>query len=250
MKSLKFGPLLIELIYQLLHFRQSRSLSFAVLIRQIRFTGLQALGLISIIALLLGAIIIVEGHTLLVVVGQTNWLYTVLISVFVRDLGPIIVSFVIIARSGTAISIELGNMAVNQECDALTVMGISPVSYLVLPRVVGVVMSLVLLGIYFVVIGLFGGYLVANLFLPLPFVDFVNNLARELQPTDLISMLLKLFFSGFFIAVISCYYGLSARRAVTEVPQRAIKAVGTSIIAVCLIAAVSILGQISLGGNL
>jgi phospholipid/cholesterol/gamma-HCH transport system permease protein len=247
MKPVKLGPLLVDVIYYLLHFRRYQLISFDVLVRQIRFTGLQALGLISLIALLLGAIIIVEGHALLVAVGQTDWLYTVLVSALIRDLGPIIVSFVIIARSGTAISTELGNMVVNQECDALSVMGISPVTYLVVPRVIGMIISLELLGIYFIVFGLFGGFLVANLFVPVPFVDYIDNLARQLEPWDLISVFVKLLVSGFLIAVIACYYGLSARRAFTNVPQRAIRAVGVGIVAVCAINAAGILLQVALG---
>jgi phospholipid/cholesterol/gamma-HCH transport system permease protein len=250
MRQIYFGPFLIEIIYQLLHFKQIKSISFTVLTRQILFTGLQALGLVSLIALLLGAIIIVEGHSVLVAVGQTEWIYKVLISALVRDLGPVIVGFIIIARSGTAISTELGNMVVNQECDALTVMGISPISYLVVPRVIGVLTSMILLSIYFIVIGFFGGYLVANMFLPLPFADFVDSLTRELTPADLVSMLFKVVVSGFFIAVISCYYGLSVRRSFTNVPQRAIKAVGRSIIAVCIINAIGVAGHYVLGGYL
>ena len=96
MRQLYFGPFLIEVIYHLLHFKRSRSISINVLTRQILFTGLQALGLVSLIALLLGAIIIVEGHTLLVAVGQTEWIYKVLISALVTDLGPVIVGFIII----------------------------------------------------------------------------------------------------------------------------------------------------------
>ncbi len=77
---------------------------------------------------MLGALIIVEGHNLLGAVGQTDWIYKALIFTLVRDIGPIIVSFIVIARSGTAIATELGNMVVNREYDALRVMGVSPVS--------------------------------------------------------------------------------------------------------------------------
>lgn len=76
----------------------------------------------------LGAEDIVEGHSLLGAVGQTGWIYRVLISALVRDIGPIIVNFIVITRSGTAIATEPGNMVVNHEYDALRVMGISPVS--------------------------------------------------------------------------------------------------------------------------
>jgi phospholipid/cholesterol/gamma-HCH transport system permease protein len=211
--------------------------------RQILFTGFQALGLVSLIALMLGAIIIVEGYTLLGSVGQTEWIYKVLISALVRDFGPFIVSFIIIARSGTAIATELGNMVVNKEYDTLRVMGISPISYLVVPRVLGVALSLLLLIIYFTAIGFIGGFLVSNAFLSLPLVDFVNHIARDLTQSDLIAMVMKAVLSGFFIGVISCYYGLSVGRTFTDVPKKTIKAVGGCVIAVCIINIIGIAGH-------
>ena len=113
MNKLFFFAFLHEVIYDLMHFKQNKSISTAVLMRQILFTGFQALGLVSFIALMLGAIIIVEGHTLLGTVGQTDWIYKILISALVRDIGRFVVSFIVIARSGTAIATELGNMVVN-----------------------------------------------------------------------------------------------------------------------------------------
>jgi len=203
MNQLYFFPFLYEAIFDLWQFKQNKSISINVLMRQILFTGFHALGLVSFIALMLGAIIIVEGHTLLGAVGQTDWIYKVLISALVRDIGPIIVSFIVIARSGTAIATELGNMVVNHEYDALRVMGISPFSYLVTPRVFGVAISQLLLIIYFIVVGFFGGFLVSNVFLSLPFVDFIDNLARNLTQADLVSMVFKVVVSGFFLSVLS-----------------------------------------------
>lgn len=250
MNQLYFFQFLYEVISDLWHFKQNKSISINVLMRQILFTGFQALGLVSFIALMLGAIIIVEGHTLLGAVGQTDWIYKVLISALVRDIGPFIVSFIVIARSGTAIATELGNMVVNHEYDALRVMGISPISYLVTPRVFGVATSQLLLIIYFIVVGFFGGFLVSNVFLPLPFVDFIDNLARNLTQADLVSMVFKVVVSGFFIGVISCYHGLSVRKTFTDVPQRTMKAVGRSIVAVCIINVIGVAGYFLLGGDL
>jgi len=248
MKQIFFLPFLNEVIFDLIHLRKNKSISIDVLMRQIMFTGLQALGLVSIIALMVGAVIIVEGHSLLGAVGQTEWIYKVLVSALVRDLGPFIVSFIIIARSGTAIATELGNMVVNHEYDALRVMGVSPISYLVAPRVMGVTLSLFLLIVYFIVIGFFGGFLVSNVFLSLPFVDFVDHIADELTVADLSSMLIKILLSGLFIGVISCYCGLSVQRKITDVPQKTIRAVGQCIIAVCTINVLVMIGYFVLEG--
>ena len=107
--------------------------------------------------------------------------------------------------------------------------------------------SQLLLMIYFIVIGFFGGFLVSNLFLALPIIDFIDHIASDLTPGDLITMIFKVVVSGLFVGVISCYQGLSVRRTYTEVPQRVIKAVGTSIVAVCMINLIGMAGNFYIG---
>lgn len=226
------GPFSLHIIHDLIHFRRNQAISFDVLIKQILFTGVEALGLCALLSLLLGAVIIVEGHQLLAAIGQTEWIYKILIFALVRDLGPFMVCLIVLARSGTAITTELGNMKVNKEIDALVTMGISPISYLVSPRVIGMMLSLVILMSYFLMSGIFGGFLISNLFQNIPFMDFFTHLLAELTLIDVIVMLTKLLVSGFFISVISSFQGLTLHGAITEVPQRNIKAVGGAVVAV------------------
>ncbi len=224
-----------HVIDDLINFRRHCAINLEILIKQIRFTGVEATGLCILLSSLLGALIIVEGYQFLTTIGQTDWIYKILIFAMVRDIGPLIISLIILARSGTAITTELGNMVVSKEIDALIAMGISPISYLVTPRVVAMVLSLVLLMGYFLLSGIFGGFLVSNLFQNVPFTDFFNRLVNELTIIDFAVMLTKVVVSGFLISLISCYHGLTVRIAATEVPQRNIKAVGRSLIAVCVI---------------
>ena len=228
-------PFASQIVLDLIHFRRNTAISVDVLIRQILFTGVEAAGLCMMLALLLGAVIIVEGHQFLLAIGQVDWIYKILIFALVRDLGPFIICLIVLARSGTAITTELGNMRVNKEIDALVTMGISPISYLVSPRVVGMMLSLMILMSYFLMSGIFGGFLVSNLFQNIPFFDFFSRLIKELRLLDVVMMLLKVLLSGFCISVISSFQGLSVQRAFTEVPQRTIRAVGHSVIAVCLV---------------
>lgn len=227
-----------DVVDDLFHFRRNSAISFDILIKQVLFTGVQALGLCTLVALVLGAIIIAEGYPLLTSIGQPEWIYKILIFAMVRDLGPFIVCLIILARSGTAICTELGNMRVNREIDALIGMGVAPISYLVSPRVIGMIISLVLLMSYFLMAGIFGGFLISNLFQNIPFVEFVTRLVNELTALDLIMMVMKVVMCGFFISVISSYQGLSVVRTITEVPQRNIKAVGGSVVAVIIVNAV------------
>src|SRR5215217_1705358 len=98
-----------------------------VITRQILFTGVDALPVVSVIALLLGIIVISQAATQLPKVGAGDMLGNIVVVVLIRELGPLLTAFVIVARSGTAITTELGNMRVGQEVTALEIMGI-PVS--------------------------------------------------------------------------------------------------------------------------
>lgn len=235
MKRQGFTVFAAHALADLWRFRQNSAISFDVLKKQVLFTGVEAVGLSMLIAMLLGALIIVEGHHLLSSLGQTQWIYKMLIFAMVRDLGPFIVCFIVLARSGTAITTELGNMVVAKEVDALVAMGISPFSYLVAPRVLGMILSLLLLMSYFLMSGIFGGFLVSNLFQNIPFADFLQRVLGELHYLDIVVMLIKVSVSGLLISLISCYHGLTVVKAITEVPQRNIKAVGRGVVAVCAV---------------
>ncbi|HOV38866.1 MAG TPA: ABC transporter permease, partial [Spirochaetales bacterium] len=108
--------------------RRQVGYGYRVLIMQILFTGVEALGIIAIISLALGVVIIVQGSTILPQFGQGQLVYTILITVITRELGPILTAFIIIARSGTAIATELGNAIISHEIEAYISFGINPIS--------------------------------------------------------------------------------------------------------------------------
>jgi phospholipid/cholesterol/gamma-HCH transport system permease protein len=113
--------------------------------------------------------------------------------------------------------------------DALRAMGIDPIRYLVTPRLLGMVLSMLLLGIYFNVIGILGGFLVAQLQISLTLDAFGQNLLQALQVEDLYISLVKNIVFGICIALICCYQGLQVKLSSTEVPQKTTKAVVSSI---------------------
>jgi phospholipid/cholesterol/gamma-HCH transport system permease protein len=216
-------------------FMRRRQVAFKVLVFQILFTGVEAVSIVSLIALSFGALIIVEGATILPRFGQTNLLYSILIVVITRELGPILTAFIIAARSGPAIATELGNMVVSHEIEAYVSIGINPISYLVVPRVLGVTISVVALTIYFNFFGLFGSFIVAQLIHPVPFVEYFSALLRTLQLRDIVSTLLKSFVFGVIISVVATFQGFKVSASVTEIPRAAIKAVGQGFV-LCFLA--------------
>ncbi len=222
---LYFCGFLKNIFSELFLLPQKKIIEFNVISRQVLFTGFEALKIINIIGLTIGAVIIIQGITLLENFGQTTIGYKILIMVITKELGPLLTAFIVLSRSGTSISTELGNMVVNHEVEALVSFGINPIGYLVVPRVIGVVAAIFSLTIYFNIAGLFGGYFVSAMIQPMPFTIFLNNLLQNLTIKDIIVSLTKSLVFGFVISIISCYHGLKVKYASTEVPVRTIKAV-------------------------
>ena len=216
-------------------FVRRKQVAFQVLVLQILFTGVEALSVVSLIALSIGAVIIVEGGTILPRFGQTSLVYSILIVVITRELGPILTAFIIAARSGTAIATELGNMVVSHEIEAYISVGINPISYLVVPRVLGVTISMMALTIYFNFFGLFGSFLVTQLIKPVPVLEYFRALLRALQLRDIVSTLVKSFVFGVIVSVVATFQGFKVSASVTEIPRAAIKAVGQGFV-LCFLA--------------
>ncbi len=157
--------------------------------------------------------------------SQSKIFYTILVSVVVRELAYILTALIIIARSGTAISTELGNMVINDEIDALQSFGISPINYLIVPRVLGLIISMITLSIFFNAFSMFGAWFLSSVFYSLDIQTFTYALFSELTIRDIIASLVKSSIFGFTIALVSSFEGLKVVFASTEVPQRTIKAV-------------------------
>jgi phospholipid/cholesterol/gamma-HCH transport system permease protein len=212
-----------------------RQVGFRVLVMQLLFTGIEALGIIAAMALGIGAAINLIGSSLLAEFGQGKLMYTILIVVIARELGPLLTAFIVIARSGTAIATELGGMAVGHEIEAYVAVGVNPLSYLAAPRFLGVVVSMVVLDVYFNVFGLLGSFAVVQLLRPIGFDEYFRNLFAALLPGDLLSGFAKSFVFGVIISVVSLYRGFAVERSSTEVPVAGIKAVGSSFM-LCIVA--------------
>lgn len=202
----------------------------SVISAQIYFTGWQAMPLITILALASGGVVIMQATSNLSLLGGTEMIGNLLVVTIVREIGPLMTALVVIARSGTAVASEIGNMRANREIEALEAMGINPLSYIVFPRILGGVISVVCLAFYFVMISILGGYFITRLLQDIPFSFYTDSLARAVASEDMFLFLLKNTFSGVIIFVVCCYQGLSVKRSPTEVPVVTTQAVVHSII--------------------
>lgn len=214
--------------------RTGNRVAFNLLLRQILFTGIDALPMISVISLLLGTIVIIQSTTQLPIIGGENFVGSVIVMVIIGELGPLITAIVVIGRSGSAIATEFGLMCINREIEALEVMGINKTRILVLPRLLGCIIATICLTIYFDLMAILGGYIISRIQLTTPFDLYIHKIILSLEFSDIYVSLVKSAIFGIIIAILSSYHGLRVKRFVTEVPQATTKAVISSIV-ICLL---------------
>ena len=202
---------------------------------QIRFTGIDALGLVCAFALLLGVITLIQAYTQLEGFGGERYTGVLLVAVVIRELGPLLAAVLVIGRSATAMAAELAAMGLNGELDALAVHGVDPVAYVLAPRVLAGMISVLALMAFMDLSALVGGYLVAHIKVGLPFPSFVEQIQASLTVRDILVTLLKGPIFGGGIALIACYSGLRVKTGFTEIPQAVTKAVVACLMAVFLV---------------
>lgn len=206
----------------------------SVIAAQVYFTGWQALPLITTLALTTGSILILQGISNLTLLGGSEMIGSFLVVALARETGPLLTALVVIARSGTAVASEVGNMRANREIEALESMGINPLSFIVFPRVVGGVISVLCLAFYFNIIALIGGFFLTRFMHDIPFSFYADSLTRAFTMDDVFIFLLKNSFSGMIIFIVCCYQGMSVKKSPHEVPQVTTQAVVNSIIFVTI----------------
>jgi phospholipid/cholesterol/gamma-HCH transport system permease protein len=127
-----------------------------------------------------------------------------------REISPVFAALMVTSRAGSAMAAELGNMRVTEQIDAIATMGVSPIQYLVVPRIVAAVIVLPCLCILFTIIGMIGAYLIAVGLLAVDPGIFVDRIRQLVEPRDLWMGIVKSLVNGFIIALISCKQGFYA----------------------------------------
>ncbi len=198
-------------------------------------SGVRLLPMTLFAAAALGLVIIGQTVSLLSRLGADEYLGTVMVSVVVRELGPLLTALIVLSRTGTANVIELGTARATGEVEALEALGIDPVHYLVVPRVIGMALGIFSLTIYLIIGALLSGYLWAFLQdVPLRPGEYFAQLARALRAVDFVVLALKSAMFGAVIAMVTCYHGLAQPLRLEEVSGATIRAVAQSMV-LCLV---------------
>jgi phospholipid/cholesterol/gamma-HCH transport system permease protein len=204
--------------------------------------GARLLPMFLFVSIALGLLIIGQSVSWLTRVGAINYLGSIMVIVVVRELGPLLTAILVLARIGTANVIELGTARAMGEVEALEALGIDPVHYLVVPRVIGMALGVFSLTVYLMLGSLLSGYLWAFIQdVPLTPGDYFRQLAGSLGGIDFALLALKTLLFGFIIATVTCYHGLAQPLRLEEVSLATVRAVAQSIIACVVIDALFII---------
>jgi len=207
-------------------------------VAQMQASGLGALGIVTVVNSLVGAILAFVGAIQLQRFGAGGYIADLVGIAVVREMAPIMTAIVMAGRTGGAYAAEIAMMQGNEEIDALQVAGIVPFGYLVLPRVAALVTMLPLLYVYACLVGIVGGFIVGFAMLSLSPTAFLVQLQSAVPPAEFAIGVTKSLCFGAFIALSSCQIGLRAGRSATDVGDAATSAVVIGIVGIIVIDAI------------
>ena len=220
------GELLSAMVYSILHPLSIRWTDSLLYIKRAGVDGLPILGLISF---LIGLIIAFMSSLQLKQFGANIYVASFLAIAVVRELGPIMTAILVAGRSGSAFAAEIGTMKVNEEIDALVVMGFDPVRFIAVPKVLAAMVAVPLLTLYADLFGILGGLVVGVTGLDLTAYTYIQQTIKSITVFDIISGIVKAVVFAVLISGISCQRGFETGEGAEAVGISATSAVVSSI---------------------
>ena len=223
----------------LIHPRRLRPASIS---RHVAETGIHALPIIGLMAVMIAVVLGYQGVAQLRPFGGEDYTMNLVAVSVLREMGVLITAIMVAGRSGSAFAAEIGVMQTREEVDALKVMGIEPMQVLVVPRVIALVITLPLLAFFADIMGLAGGAAISQVLLDVSPTQYLARLPSIVDGSDLFVGLFKAPVFAFFIAAIGCMHGLRVTGSAESVGRQTTSAVVKSIFLVIVLdAAFSVL---------
>ncbi len=200
------------------------------LLEVVQGAGTNALGIVTLISYLVGVILAFMGAVQLQQFGASIYVADLVGIAIVREMGAMMTGIIMSGRTGAAFAAQLGSMKVTQEIDALATMGISPIEFLVVPRVIALVLMMPLLCLYADFVGILGGATVGVGMLGLTLNSYLRQTIAAISLTGLVEGLVKSIVYGVLIAIAGCYQGFECGRSSSAVGDAATAAVVSAIV--------------------
>jgi len=196
--------------------------------------GVDSLPIVGMISFFVGLIMAMQGAYQLQPFGVVIYVADLVGVTITRELGPMLTAIIVAGRSGSAIAAEIGTMKVAEELDALRTMGLNPIGFLVVPRLLALIIVLPCLTILADLIGIGGGFFIAIVNLKIPFIAYLNETIQAIVMKDLITGLIKSFFFALIIGQIGCYQGFGVKGGAEGVGRSTTASVVISIFLIIL----------------
>jgi len=214
--------------------RNPRRLRFGDLWNELQRNGVEALPIITLMNFLVGVVLAFQAAIQLSQFGANIYVADLVGIAVTREFGPMITAIILAGRSGSAFAAEIGSMKINEEVDALITMGLEPVRFLVVPRMIALLIALPILAFYADLLGMLGGLLVAVTGLDITVQGYLIQTRKAVDLFDVFSGILKTFAFASIIAGIGCLRGFQARGGADAVGAAATSAVVSGIFLIIL----------------
>ncbi len=224
------GELTMGLAYAVVHPRRVR---WRDALRVAEAAGVNALPIVALVSFLMGLIMAFQAAIPLRQFGAQLFIANLIGLSMLRELGPLMTAIILAGRSGSAFAAEIGTMKVREEIDALKTMGLDPVRFLIVTRVIAAVCMTPLLTIFADLCGLMGGSVVM-LSLGFPLITYFHQLQYAVSYGSLVGGLVKAFSFGILVAGIGCLRGLQTQSAASSVGESTTSAVVSGIILIAI----------------
>ena len=205
------------------------------IIAQMSHLGVDSLMIVSLTLMFTGVVFTLQTAHEFIRFGAQSTVGAIITIAIGRELGPVLVGVVCAGRVGAAITAEISTMKVTEQIDALRVMAVSPVDYLIVPRMLACMIVVPLLTVFGDLIGIFGGWFVAVYYSGISSYLFMHSIDIFVEIHDITGGLIKAIFFGNVIAVLGCYYGLHCPDGAEGVGKATTKTVVASIIAIFIL---------------
>ena len=212
-----------------------RGLRLASVSRQVAETGIDALPIVGLMAIMISVVIAYQSVAQLRLYGAENLTINLVAISMLREMGVLITAIMVAGRSGSAFTAEIGVMKAREEIDALHAMGLDPMRLLVVPRLIGLLITLPLLTFFADAMGLFGGAMATQALLHVSPAQFFDHVRHAVDTNDLMVGLIKAPVFAVVIAIIGCMHGLRVRGSAESVGHETTRAVVKAIFLVIVL---------------
>jgi phospholipid/cholesterol/gamma-HCH transport system permease protein len=226
------GAVMLALLRLLRHPRRIR---WNALTHQLHHVGYHALPIVGMLSFLIGLVLVQQGAYQLKQFGAEIFVVDLVSIATLRELGVLICAILVAGRSGSAFAAQIGSMKLQEELDAMHVMGLDPIEVLVLPRTIALVIVMPLLGFYASMMGLTGGALFTYLQLGIPIDTFLDRMQETVTMNTFWVGMIKAPVFGLVIAVVGCFEGMQVEGGAQSVGERTTMAVVVSIFMVIVL---------------